>query len=313
MINTIKLWHTAAFVFLGAGFISAQQLYLPGNNHTSTINNRGIGIGLDNPDAKLHIKDRVHQGTALYLDIGTQPRKGGGWDMSDYALKVTYERPNLSPTVITTLSIDKDGKIQSGFWDPTITDQIAARGNIGVHSNNNHLRMSYQQSGPQLQWKASANENFGIINEDTGTIPFRLTQDGKIGINTNNFFDNHDLFVKGSIYIEEDSDQPHSLYIEGSAIAEEMFIKLKADWPDYVFADQYNLMPLDELKHYIEKHGHLPDMPKAEEVKRQGMETGETIRILTEKVEELTLYILQQQKEINALKQNQKDRKDETN
>ena len=95
----------------------------------------------------------------------------------------------------------------------------------------------------------------------------------------------------------------HSLYIEGSAIAEEMFIKLKADWPDYVFADHYNLMPLAELEHFIEKNGHLPNMPKAEEVKKDGIEAGETIRTLTEKVEELTLYILQQQKEINALKQ----------
>jgi len=89
---------------------------------------------------------------------------------------------------------------------------------------------------------------------------------------------------------------------DGSAIAEEMFIKLKDDWGDFVFHSNYPLLPLNELQDFIDANGHLPEMPTAEKVAKDGLETGETIRLLNIKVEELTLYILQQQKEIDALK-----------
>lgn len=95
----------------------------------------------------------------------------------------------------------------------------------------------------------------------------------------------------------------HSLYVEGSAIAEEIFVKLKADWPDFVFDGNYDLMPLYRLEAYILKNGRLPEMPSAEEVEKEGVRAGETIRILTMKVEELTLYILQLQKEMELLKE----------
>jgi len=63
-------------------------------------------------------------------------------------------------------------------------------------------------------------------------------------------------------------------------------------WPDYVFSDYYELMPLKELGDFIDKNGHLLNMPTANKVKEK-IATGETIRLLTEKVEQLTLYILQ--------------------
>lgn len=79
--------------------------------------------------------------------------------------------------------------------------------------------------------------------------------------------------------------------------------RFKADWLDYVFTDEYRLLPLVDLEKFIVRNGHLPDMPTAKEVKEEGLKTGETICLLTVKVEELTLYILQQQKEIEMLKE----------
>jgi hypothetical protein len=81
-----------------------------------------------------------------------------------------------------------------------------------------------------------------------------------------------------------------------------MFVKIQGNWPDYVFYDEYELMALTDLKKFILSHGHLPNMPVADEVEQEGIKTGETIRVLTEKVEELTLYLLKQQEEIEALK-----------
>jgi hypothetical protein len=75
-----------------------------------------------------------------------------------------------------------------------------------------------------------------------------------------------------------------------------------ANWPDYVFADDYKLTPLNELKSFIDTHQHLPDIPKAEDVQKNGFEVGEMNKMLLRKVEELTLYMIDQQEQIDALK-----------
>lgn len=72
-------------------------------------------------------------------------------------------------------------------------------------------------------------------------------------------------------------------------------------YPDYVFADSYPLMPLSDLASYIEEKGHLPKIPTAADVEeRGGVNMSELQLLLLEKVEELTLYTLAQQKQIEA-------------
>ncbi len=76
------------------------------------------------------------------------------------------------------------------------------------------------------------------------------------------------------------------------------------DWPDYVFDAGYRLMPLSEVEGYIAENGHLPQMPSAMEVEQEGADLGEMNRLLLQKVEELTLYIIDLQKQIEELKSN---------
>jgi hypothetical protein len=66
-------------------------------------------------------------------------------------------------------------------------------------------------------------------------------------------------------------------------------------WPDYVFEKEYNLKPLYEVKSFINKHGHLPNVPKASEITENGINLGNMAKVTMEKVEELTLYLIQQQ------------------
>ena len=72
--------------------------------------------------------------------------------------------------------------------------------------------------------------------------------------------------------------------------------------PDYVFADDYQLVPLDELKAYIEAHQHLPEVASEAEVKRGGVDLTGTQMALLKKIEELTLYTLEQHEELRALR-----------
>jgi len=72
-------------------------------------------------------------------------------------------------------------------------------------------------------------------------------------------------------------------------------------WPDNVFEPNYNLLPLKELEQYILKNKHLPDVPTQNEISKDGMDVYEMNAILLKKVEELTLYVIEQQKQIEQL------------
>ena len=74
------------------------------------------------------------------------------------------------------------------------------------------------------------------------------------------------------------------------------------NWPDYVFKPDYKLSPLSEVAAYIKANGHLPNVPSAQEVEENGQDLGQVQTKLLEKVEELMLYTIDQQKQIEALK-----------
>jgi hypothetical protein len=95
----------------------------------------------------------------------------------------------------------------------------------------------------------------------------------------------------------------YRLMVRGGILAEEVRIRLQADWADYVFSPDYTLLPLKNVEQYISKNGHLPNMPSATDVKDQGIEIGNIVKLQQEKIEELTLYLIRQEKEIDTLKQ----------
>lgn len=109
------------------------------------------------------------------------------------------------------------------------------------------------------------------------------------------------------------SGTPYTLAVKGHVLAEEVTIELYQNWPDYVFAEDYNLTPLAELETEIEKLGHLPGVPSAEEVSENGQKVGKMNVILLEKVEELTLHLIDMDKAIKALQKENETLKSESN
>jgi hypothetical protein len=106
----------------------------------------------------------------------------------------------------------------------------------------------------------------------------------------------------GNLAIGTTNALGYKLAVNGSAIFTSAKVKLFSQWPDYVFAPTYSLRPLSEVEKYIKKHQHLPEVPSAKEVKQNGLDLGANQEILLKKIEELTLYVIAQQKEIDALK-----------
>jgi hypothetical protein len=92
------------------------------------------------------------------------------------------------------------------------------------------------------------------------------------------------------------------LNVLGGILADSIRLALSSDWADKVFDKDYKLKPLQELEQYISANKHLPGIPSASEVEANGVNVGDLETKLLEKIEELHLYILQQQKQIDKLK-----------
>jgi hypothetical protein len=98
----------------------------------------------------------------------------------------------------------------------------------------------------------------------------------------------------GNVGIGTADTKGYKLAVTGSVIAESMKVKLQGSWPDYVFRRSYNLPTLTHIKAYIDKNQHLPDMPSEAEVAKEGINLGEIVKIQTKKIEELTLYLIEE-------------------
>ena len=123
-----------------------------------------------------------------------------------------------------------------------------------------------------------ANHNLGFLSTAKANVPVMvLTQTGNVGIGT---------------------VSPQALLsVNGTAMAKKVKVSIAStDWPDYVFKPTYQLRTLSKLEEFIKHNKHLPDVPSADEVGKNGVDLGENQAILLKKIEELTLYVIEQNK-----------------
>ncbi|MCE2503826.1 MAG: hypothetical protein J4G05_07180 [Chlorobi bacterium] len=122
------------------------------------------------------------------------------------------------------------------------------------------------------------------------------------------------IFDNGNVGIGVDRVPFAKLAVNGTICAEEIKVLLRstsdaACWPDYVFEEGYNLMPLTELEQWVTTHRHLPNIPSRVDVEKNGVEIGEFQAQLLRKIEEMTLYIIALEKRIKTL-ENEKEQKE---
>ena len=109
------------------------------------------------------------------------------------------------------------------------------------------------------------------------------------------------LITNGNVGIGTDNPQ-NKLDVNGTIRAKEILVE--SNWADFVFKQNYKLPTLREVEEHIKEKGRLPNVPSEQEVKANGINVGETNALLLQKIEELTLYVIQQQK---VMEQQQKE------
>ncbi|MCD6066202.1 MAG: hypothetical protein K0S33_1028 [Bacteroidetes bacterium] len=147
------------------------------------------------------------------------------------------------------------------------------------------------------------NLNFSTIGNDGGYV--KTVSDNDIKTKTHMRIG----ASLGQVIIGEKTSQTHGsnpatkLMIDGNVVCKELFVTAPGDWADYVFDKKYALMPLDEVESYVNENHHLPNVPSASEIEQKGVGMYEMSRIHMEKIEELTLYIIELKKEMEQLKE----------
>ena len=155
------------------------------------------------------------------------------------------------------------------------------------------------------------------VNDLNGTIRFTSTNGfeghkngswSPLGGAVWDEFNNDIAYTGGNVYIGTtpgavSNTNDYKLLVDGKVIAEEVRVQLSGSWPDYVFEESYDRLDWQSLASFVKVEKHLPGVPSAKEVEQAGgVDLGTMDRILLEKVEELTLYMLELKEENENLK-----------
>ncbi len=148
----------------------------------------------------------------------------------------------------------------------------------------------------------STGENMKCVSYEVNGAPYNQNLISNIEDFNSNMLETHtvqNLSITGNVGIGL-SNPTEKLSVNGKIRAKEIRVE-NANWPDFVFAKSYSLPTLKETEAHIKEKGHLPGIPSAAEVKDNGVDLGEMNAKLLQKIEELTLYLIEQNKEIKAL------------
>lgn len=153
-------------------------------------------------------------------------------------------------------------------------------------------------------------ENTGTAVSETSRLSFKTASggsDNRAGAiewyEANTFKGDIRLLRNGGIEIRNQNDQPIFHLTNTGDIFSKKIKVTQTGWPDYVFSPSYQLPSLEEVKKFIAKHQHLPGVPSAAEVEKKGLDLGDNQAVLLKKIEELTLYIINQQETLNRQQQ----------
>lgn len=292
-------------------------------------NNTGnVGIGTSSPSYKLDVlgNQRVRAGAITAPGLNGSLTSGGSLVIENTSnsfflktdgSKIQAEKYNsiTSGTTASTLSINPHGGNVGIGIDGDIPYKLSIYQPI-IESNSNTSVLQLRGQNPVVNFADQFNTSRGYIKGVTNNSLTQLPATG-LAIGSSDLQDGGNF---GDIYLLARGYQPaitikgttnnvgigtttpnEKLSVNGNIRSKEVIVEI-VNWPDYVFADNYQLPSLQQLENYISEHNHLPNMPAAKEIEKDGLRVADVQKKMMEKVEELTLYIIELKKEIDLLK-----------
>jgi len=262
-----------------------------------------VGIGTTTPRAKLEVNGTTYLSGDNYFGSGlvgvlSQNTEGYPTIGTNGYRSLVF---NISGT--EKLRIDNYGNVGIGTTTPSIKLDVNGRGVFGdmlssrdSYGNTLTIANKSNEATSLFLWQGGVgsghigfrpnDNNLYIVNSlsdgaITNPAAIVLTSNGNVGI--------------GTVH----PDATYKLDVLGKIRAQEVLVDMNGV-PDYVFAKDYKLRSIEQVSTYVQQNHHLPEIPSAAEMQQNGVNLNTMQLQLLKKVEELTLYVIEQQKTINA-------------
>ncbi len=291
--------------------------------------NKNVGIGLQDPQQPLHIlgKARLEDGgLQLHYNLNNDPYQAISYSFQNQ-LKYVIDYGTGSSLDLRIAKVDgnavsmymnfdyETGFVGVGKSNPDVmldvvgaiksTSTIKGVGSITVESTSGAgsiLNSTSTDPYNYLSFRTQGVSQWVVDHggQDTNDFSIRRMAGGHTPMMTFSGASDKVYFHPGiQLGIGTSEVGDYQLSVKGKIRAHE--IKVYTNWADYVFKPDYKLMPLNEVAQFIKENNHLPGVPKGEKVETEGLNLGEMQAKQMEKIEELTLYIIAQNKQMEKL------------
>jgi len=313
------------------------RLELKGSGANFYVLGGNMGIGTSYPAASLD----VHEGKPLGTQVGNfqllsrvsgsgtnnyimknlwlfRDANGDNWWTSRLHDAISIDVSYITPGVDTRTWWERDPMENIQSWGHgNSTFLTINQGNVGVGTvnpygrlhvyepNNTHTYAILERSNNAYQAfhvlrPAGAITNANpqwLVGMKQNSTDFEIqTYDGNASI------ERFCINSNGNVGIGTTDPKEYKLAVNGPAVFTKVVVRANSgNWPDYVFAPTYQLPSLQEVEAFIKEHKHLPEVPSAKEVEEKGLDLGDNQAILLKKIEELTLYVIEQDKRLQKL------------
>jgi hypothetical protein len=273
---TAGIWHNkadnteAAFI----GMVNDSTYGFFGNGTSGNwrmgfdVKNAQMGIGLTDPTAPLSFTSSIGNKISLWGDA-----TGGHYGLG------------IQGSLLQIYSSANNADIAFGYGSSNaFTENARLFGNGNMHI------------GRYSTWATVADNRKINFGDGDYTYIGEIGADDRLELQAGSFnFKNGDVFIGTNDFIK---GAGYKLRVGGKIFSEEVRVQLQSAWPDYVFEKKYEKLSLEELEKYVNEKKHLPNIPSAEEVEKNGQHLGEIQSKMLEKIEELSLYIIELNKKV---------------
>ncbi|TSJ44824.1 hypothetical protein [Fluviicola chungangensis] len=210
-----------------------------------------------------------------------------------------------------TLDVRGDAKTTGHLWvnqSLSVGAQMGTFSKLNIVNSNRTAAIQVKTSGNTLPYQRLMYFEYDnpdtkimeVHNTATNQTAMELRADGQMDL-YNGVANIFHFGTNGMFSVSNNTQK--TFVVEASGLTRARKIKVDADvWADYVFEPTYKLMPLSEVESFLKEHKHLPSIPSEKVMKEEGIDIAEMNVKMMEKIEELTLYLIEQNKELEKVK-----------
>ncbi len=302
--------------------LASSQRWLMANGVVTGYDGKlGLAYDVNRGRHNIVVDTAGHVGVGTLAPTATLDVAGDAKVSGNLAVNGTLSAPNYTASSgvvsggLAGLVLNAGGTNQSVTITPSGTGATILNGTVGIGTNVPSGKLTVTRNdnalgttgAPGLWLENIGAGDSGLTFKRAGQLiggewqVFQSNDSNKFKIGRAAVADYVTIETGGNVGIGTSAPGSYKLAVNGTVHAKEVVVD-QIGWADYVFDENYRNAPLSEVERHIKEHKHLPGVPSASEVAEKGVSVGQMQTVLLQKIEELTLHVIEQEKEMKALR-----------